>query len=623
VARANRLQVSFRFRTVVALLVFFCANSCLHSPRDAKSLIVLGIDGMDPGFVESHWSSLPALARLKQTGRFVRLATTVPPQSPVAWSSFITGTNPDRHGIFDFVHRDPKTLQPFSSDSETEEPRWQVPFGPYLLPLSSARIKSLRRGKAFWERLAERNVPVMVMRMPANYPPIPVGKTLSGMGTPDLQGTLGTFSFFTNAVDETTHEVPGGRIIKVQVENGRTVLTFPGPPNTIRRDHRSTSTSITVDIDSEHNAARVLSGERVAVLNQGEWSDWLPADFTLLEHVASVHGMFRVYLKAVRPDFELYVSPVNMDPAAPALPVVHPADWGKVIARDIGPFFTLGIPEDTAALRSRVFDLHEFREQAGLVLKDEQALLHHSLGEFQHGLLFFYFSAVDQNSHVLWKRHEEELLTVYRAMDAAVTEIQEKKPNVPLIVLSDHGFSSFERAVNLNTWLGHRGFLTTKFQTGEKNDLTSIDWTSTEAYALGLNGLYLNMRGREAHGTVQWGEARRALLANLREQLLAWRDAANGKPVISAVYQTHPAAQNTEVAPDLIVGYSPGYRASWQTGLGGVPSDELEDNTDAWIADHCIDPTYVPGVLFTSQVPVSVATLPGVSDAVLRYFDAK
>jgi predicted AlkP superfamily phosphohydrolase/phosphomutase len=588
---------------------------CRAHPTPPK-VIVLGIDGMDPGFVERHWNALPNLARLRDQGSFRRLTTTTPPQSPVAWSSFITGLDPDQHGIYDFVHRDPATLQVFSSMSRNEEPRFVLPLGPYRIPLSGAKVISLRRGTAFWQTLASRDIPVTVVRMPTNYPPLKAGRALAGMGTPDLRGTLGTFTFYTDDPEELTRAVPGGSIVKVRVENGRIVAALDGPPNSLRRGQPVSSVNLVIDVDPEKPAGRITVGDQVALLREGEWSDWLAADFPLISHVTSVRGMFRIFAKQFHPRFQLYASAVNIDPDSPALPVAQPASWGRAITRDAGPYYTMGTPEDTSALRQGVFSLPEFLAQTRLVFEDERKLLRYSLEHFDRGLLFFYFSAIDQNSHMLWGKHDDELVRIYRAVDAAVGEVMQRAAGAGLIVLSDHGFSTFDRAVHLNAWLRNRGFLALKTASGDDTGLFSIDWNSTEAYAVGLNGLYLNVK--------QQGQQSTALIENLRHQLLAFRDPVSGRQVIEAIYKTNPAPENAAIAPDLIVGYAPGYRASWQTGLGGTPVPELENNNDAWIADHCINPVDVPGVLFLSRnVPGTPARLQDVTSTVLALFNAQ
>ena len=560
--------------------------SCGRQAPPGKKVIVLGVDGMDPNFIERHWDALPNLNRLRQRGSFQRLATTSPPQSPVAWSTFITGTDPAVHGILDFVHRDPATMQPFSSMARTEEPRFVLPLGSYRLPLSQAKVRTLRHGRAFWEILAERGIPVTVMHMPTNYPPAPVGRAIAGMGVPDLRGTLGKFTLFTDDAEEISRAVPGGQIVKVQLPAGHATLTLDGPPNPLRKDNRIATVNLTIDVDPQENVARLETGGTLAILKQGEWSPWLHAEFPLIPGLAGARGMFRVYARQLHPRFALYVSAVQIDPANPDLPISFPAAFSREIAAEAGPFYTLGIAEDTSALRAGVFDLNEYLVQSRLVLEDEITLLRFSLRHYRDGLLFFYFSSIDQNSHILWGKHEEELVKTYRAVDAAVGEVMQREPDAALIVMSDHGFAAFDRAFHLNSWLREQGYLAVN-QTG-------IDWPRTRAYAMGLNGLYVNLSGREKYGIVKPGAEAGQLMAEIERRLTAYRD--NGRVPVTRLIAPSPAS------PDRIVGYAAGYRASWQTALGEAPAGEIVTaNLDQWRGDHCIDPAEVPGVLVTDR----------------------
>jgi predicted AlkP superfamily phosphohydrolase/phosphomutase len=556
-----------RFRSLLVCLTIMLCGCGGKLPK----VIVLGIDGMDPAFVERHWEALANLKALRDTGYFGRLRTTYPPQSPVAWSTFITGLDPDQHGIYDFVHREPKTRALFSSMSKTDDPRFVLPLGPYLIPLSSGRVHTLRHGTPFWRTLADKDIPAIVQHMPINYAPERAGRALSGMGVPDLNGSLGTFTFFTDDPVETGRLVAGGRIVKTQVSNGRAELLIEGPANPLRKDHAVTSAVMTLDVDPVNDVARIKLGEQAILIRQGEWSGWLKVEFTLIPHVSSVRGMVRVYAKQLHPGLEVYVSPVNVDPGAPALPISEPAGWSADIETEIGPYSTLGIPEDTSAARE-VLSLAEFRQQAELVFGEESRLLDYSLRQFKSGFLFFYFSSVDLNSHMLWGKHDDELLKVYREVDECVGRVRRREPDAKLIILSDHGFTTFDRAVHLNTWL--------KQQKMDKY-----------AYSIGLNGLYLSTKKQQKDD----------LLAAISGKLMAWRDPINGRRVIESVHRTHPAPENRDVAPDLIVGYASGYRASWQTALGQTPEELIEDNNDAWIGDHCVDPDVVPGVLFSSE----------------------
>jgi predicted AlkP superfamily phosphohydrolase/phosphomutase len=563
----------------VVLLALLTAACGVRSSAHGRQVIVIGVDGMDPEFVERHWADLPNLARLRDRGSFARLATTTPPQSPVAWSTFITGLDPEGHGIFDFVHRDPSTKEPFLSMGETRAPRFTIPLGPFELPLTRPQVVSLRRGKAFWELIEEEGIPATILHMPVNYPPVHAGEAIAGMGTPDLRGTQGTFAYYTDDPGVEEASIPGGRILRTEVIDGHAELVVEGPPNSLRRDHRYAEVTLNVDIDPEQPFARLVAGDAVAIVREGEWSEWMPVEFALIPHLASVHGMFRVFARQLRPRLEIYVSPVNADPMSADLPISVPASFSREIARRIGRYSTLGIPEDTSALRHGVFNLQEFLSQSRMVLNDERKMLDESLNRFREGFLFFYFSSVDQNSHVLWGHHEAELLGFYSAVDASIGEVMRKNPGAELMIMSDHGFAFFDRAVGLNNWLLEHGFLAVKEGTEE------IDWSRTKASAMGLNALYVDAAGQE----------RDAVIQRLRQELLAFRDPKDGAVVVEALSATNAPA------PDLIVGYARGYRASWQTGIGGFSKAILEDNVDAWTADHCINAADVPGVLFTSR----------------------
>jgi predicted AlkP superfamily phosphohydrolase/phosphomutase len=556
------------------------------STRPYPRLVVLGVDGMDPGFVARHWADLPNLRHLRDQGGFSKLRTTTPPQSPVAWSTFSTGLDPVQHGLFDFVHRDPSTMQPMSSFAETLPPAHQLAIGPYLLPLSRAQVRSFRTGPTFWELLSAHGIPATVIHMPANYPPVAhAGEQLAGMGTPDLEGTFGTFTYYSDDPLDIARAVPGGRIVPVTASNGRVILPIHGPPDTLRRDTAPTRLDLIGDIDVQAAAARFTIAGQQFVMKQGEWSPWIRVRFPLIDPIASVSAMFRIYTKQLSGGIRIYRTPLNIDPADPALPLSNPASYSRDLARRIGAFYTQGIAEDTAALRQSVFTLPDYLEQSRLVQSEHDALLRDTLSRYRDGLLFFYFSQVDQNSHVLWGRHEAELLTTYQHADRAIGEVIAQTPDAGIMVMSDHGFASFDHAFNLNTWLRREGFLA---MTGN-----AIDWAHTRAYAMGLNALYVNLAGREQHGIVHDGAERDALIGEVTRRLLA------EKPAIESISPVPP--NHNRFAPDLIVGYAPGYRASWETALGEAPPDIITANDDAWIADHCIAADAVPGILVSNR----------------------
>ena len=595
-------------KTGALLVLALVATGCSHpvARLAGRKLIVIGVDGMDPVFLENHWSALPNLDRLRREGDFKRLATTIPPQSPVAWTTVITGMDPGGHGIFDFVQRNPSTHMPMTSMAAIVEPTHILPLGPYRIPLGGGGIHTMRTGRAFWQLLAESGVPATVIRMPANFPPADCeAESLAGMGTPDLTGSNGTFTFFTSDPAETRTEVSGGRIVRATLVNGRATLRIEGPPNSLRRDRAVTSAELTVHPDPAEPVARFDFADRQFVLGQGEWSDWLHAEFPLIPGLKRVSGIFRVYLKQVHPHLAVYVSPVNLDPLDPALPISTPPRYSRQLALALGPYYTQGIAEDTSAYRAGVLSREEFLQQSKKVLSDSLRLFRYELDRFQDGLLFYYFSSVDMNSHMLWGRYDADLLEIYQAVDGAIGDAMQKAAagGAGLLVISDHGFARFDRAVHLNTFLMRQGFLALDDPAAAGGELFAhVDWSRTIAYALGLNAIYLNLEGREAGGIVTAANRdmmRHRIAARLRE----FTDPATGEKVVDQVYFPETAFQgrNLKSAPDLLVGYRRGYRASWQTALGAAPPSEIEDNRDAWIGDHCMAADEVPGVLLSNR----------------------
>jgi predicted AlkP superfamily phosphohydrolase/phosphomutase len=600
----NRQWIVAGLLAALSLGAVSCGNSRGSTIR--KSIVVLGIDGMDPAFLERHWDVLPNLNQLRQEGEFKRLETTMPPQSPVAWSTFITGLDPGGHGIFDFIHRDPQTLTPFSSMSQTAQGARTVSLGSYELPISAGKVVSLRQGKPFWQILSEHHVPTEIVRMPTDFPPVHCddGFSLSGMGTPDMRGGFGTFAFYTDDPAKQTHSVAGGEIVHVDLKNHSAILRVQGPDNSLRKDHAATYIEMAVHVDPTGGAARFDIGDRQIILKPGEWSDWIQAEFPMIPGVKSANGMFRLYAKSFSPSFQLYVSPVNIDPSDPDLPITYPESYSKKLVKEVGLFYTQGMAQDTAAYRQGVFNKDEYVAQSREVSLEHLKLLRYSIEHFHGGFLFFHFFGVDQDSHMLWGKYDDDLLNTYRLVDQTIGWVRQKIGDATLVVMSDHGFSTFDRAVHLNRWLMQEGFLVLDDpkNVGNEELFPHVDWSRTQAYSIGLNGIYLNMQGRERDGIVDPAQAD-ALLKKISARLLEARDPDSGKLMVGGITATHAEfhGKMLDHAPDLIVGYTPGYRSSWQTALGAVPALIAENNDDAWRADHCIDARFVPGVLISNR----------------------
>ncbi len=603
--------------------------------RGEQKLIILGIDGMDPQLLRQFMreGKMPNFAKLAAQGDFRELTTSIPPQSPVAWSNLITGMNAGGHGIFDFIHRNPKTMELYFSASRVEGPKHAIHLGNWTIPLGGGSAEQLRKGTAFWQILDEHGIPNSVFRIPSNFPPVPAkGQTLSGMGTPDLRGTYGTFSFYTDDPTATAGTVEGGQIIPVQVENSRVSANLIGPDNTFRKGNPAATEPFTVSVDPLEAVAKIAVQDQEFVLREGEWSDWIRVQFQLIPFFGNVRGMCRFYLKQAHPRFQLYVSPINMDPADPALPISTPPKYSRMLTDEVGEFHTQGIAEDTKALSDGILDDKEYREQAERVLSEHRKIFDAEFPKFEHGVFFFYFSSLDLNSHMFWRlidpKHPEydaglaaqngsAIADFYQQMDQVLGEVLSKlDDHTTLLVLSDHGFAPYYRSFNLNTWLLNNGYIKLKGDASSDSNepFANVDWSQTRAYGLGLNGLYLNLKGRESHGIVSPGADASQLLAEIRHKLLAVRDTKTNLPVITRVDLASEAFQGSYAnsGPDMLVGYNRGYRAGWKTILGAFPSDEFEDNSNPWSGDHCMDYTLVPGVLLSNRK--IAATAPSLTD---------
>lgn len=612
-----------------AALLLSCSRPSVPAVAFQRKMIVLGIDGMDPLLLRQFMDAgkMPHFAALASQGSFLPLQTSIPPQSPVAWASIITGLNPGRHGVFDFIHRDPATLNPYFSASQVQPPRHNLHLGSWIIPISQGKVELLRQGKAFWQFLDDRHIPLTVIRIPSNFPPAPThGRTLSGMGTPDLLGGYGTFSFYTDDPLFTPGPVSGGVIFPVRISGDRISAELHGPANSLRRDSPEILVPFIVDRDPSEPVARITIQNTRFILRTGEWSPWVRIEFSFLPGLKSITGICRFYLKQTHPQFELYVSPINLDPAAPALPISTPEDYSSQIARELGLFYTQGIAEDTKALSSGLLNDDEYLQQARTVFEEQRRLYEYELSRFRSGLFFYYFSSLDQNGHMFWRaddpqspafdpdlaaRHGALLENYYRDLDALLGEaMKAADADTTILVLSDHGFAPFRRSFNLNTWLVENGYLVLKggATPGPGRDIfRDADWAKTRAYGLGLNGLYINLRGREKYGIVRVGRESEDLLQEIAAKLQMVHDpeSRGGKDlqVITRVDRAEQVYEGPEVgkAPDLIVGYNRGYRVGWDSVLGGLPARTLEDNTEPWSGDHCMDFTKVPGVLLSNR----------------------
>ena len=612
-----------------------------YGKAQIKRAVILGFDGMDPELTERFINEgrLPNLKKLREQGTFRKLRTTFPPISPVAWSTFMTGVNPGKHNIYDFLARDLGTYLPFLSSAEIKGPKRSFKIGKYTIPLGGARIRGMRRGIPFWHWLGDAGIFCSVIRVPVTFPPEKFpGVLLSGMCVPDLKGSQGTFCLCTTRASGDKFREGG---VRVPIERrGSSYSSYvPGPENPLAPGSGSElRVKFEVHPEAGGQRARFVVDSESFDLKLGEYSEWIPVKFKAGVGFGA-HGICRFYLKELSREVEVYVTPVNIDPGRPDLPISHPVTYSIYLAKLFGPYATLGLAEDTWALNEHVLDDQAFLAQCYANHDDRERMLFDALEKTRQGLCTCVFDTTDRVQHMFWRYLEEDhpaardvprderpsvIQDLYARMDNLIGRVMEQlDDDTLLMVVSDHGFKSFARCVNLNAWLHQNGYLALKSGKTESGDwFEDVDWSRTRAYTMGLNGLYLNLKGREREGIVEVGEAE-ALKNELRSKLNGLIDPASGRVGITGVFDCDAvyAGPYVDNAPDLIVGYGDGFRASWDSVMGKVTTQIFEDNLKAWSGDHCIDPRLVPGVLFCNRkIAEEKPAIVDVAPTVLKLF---
>jgi predicted AlkP superfamily phosphohydrolase/phosphomutase len=575
-----------------------------------RKLIFLGLDGLDPRTTERLMAAgkLPNLARLKEQGSFQRLRTTFPAMSPVAWSTFATGVSPARHNMFDFLNRSLKTYLPELASAKVREPDRVLKLGKYHIPLGRPQIEMRRKSRTFWSILAEHRIGSTILRVPITFPPEKFdGRLLSAMCTPDLLGTQGSFALFTTRAGGGKME--GGQRFPLVREGARYTGAIPGPENSFVENGGALRIPFAIEPDGNGRAATLLVAGDSHRLVYGEYSPWIALTFHAGPGV-NVKGIARFLVTETAPEFSLYMTPVNIDPEHPALPISHPAYYSNYLAKLIGAYATLGMAEDTWALNEGAIDEQAFLQQAYLTYAEREAMFLGALDRTRRGVVACVFDTTDRVQHMFYRHRSAEdgssaiIDELYCRMDELVAKtLRHVDDRTVLFVLSDHGFTSFERGVNLNSWLHQNGYLALKNGDRESGEyFRGIDWSRTRAYTFGLAGVYINQKGREAQGIVEPQDAA-ALRRELAEKLTGLCDEERGRVAIRHAWPTPGLYRGPylDAAPDLIIGYNDGYRSSWEAAVAKTTAEVFADNPKAWSGDHCVDPNLVPGVLFSNR----------------------
>ena len=605
-----------------------------------KRVVVLGLDGLDHALTTRLLTEgkLPNLAKLRDRGNFQLLASTLPPISPVAWSSFQTGVNPGKHNIFDFLTPDEKTYQPKLSSVEIRTTARSFGFGPFRFFASKRPdVRMLRKSRPFWSVLSDYGIFNCVIRVPITFPPEKLhGVQLSAMCVPDLRGTQGTFSQYTTR-SRGNSEKTGGEVHYVSRSGDSIACELIGPPNPRKPDEGDMRLPFVVKITTSQTATLRI-GTQTIKLVQGQYTDWITVRFRI-GFGQTVHGVCRFLLLSTEPEFNLYVTPIHIDPENPAMAIGYPKVYPIYLAKRQGPYATLGLAEDTWGLSEEVLEDQHFLQQCSSIDVEREQMFFDGLEKVPEGFCVCVFDGTDRMQHMFWRYLDPShparppqvpaafataIEDLYERMDALVGRTMERcdDDETLLLVMSDHGFNSFRRRIDLNRWLEENGYLVVSEEGRSKDYLVGVDWSKTRAFAIGLTGIFLNLSGRFAQGIVDPENA-----ASLRDEIAGKLrdiiDPQSDSKAIKAVYQAAKAYRGPykDNAPDLIVGYASGYRVSWDSAVGRTGTTIFSDNTKAWSGDHCVDPSVVPGVLFSNhRIDAEQARLLDLAPTILDVF---
>lgn len=589
--RNKKILISIIVICFLAAIIF---NMDKKNSPDAKysKVLIIGIDGMDFDFTNTliQKGKLKNFEKISKSGTFSKLGTTYPPETPVAWTSMATGKNPGKHGIFDYIKRNPANYIPELSTSKVKN----TIFGTrYLQGFDE---------KAFWEYTSKEDIPTTIIRWPITFPPNLKGKMISGLGVPDIRGNLAGYTIYSS-VDMPAPEKPSNKLIRVDLKNNTAKTEIIGPY--LRKGNEIINANAAMKLRTKEDKVIISVNGKDYEVKEKNWSEWIEIEFRL-SALRKVNGIAKAYVLSIDP-LKIYLTAVHIDPANPLLEISKPKSYSKELSNNVGLFSTLGMPEETDGYIEGNLDKEGFLMLIDDLEKEKEKVFWHEFNEFkknEKGAYAFVFDASDRLQHVMSERKKlyenEEVVDYYLKKDEFLGKVLDNIGNdTLLLVVSDHGFSTFERAVSINNWLIEKGFMKIKGDMDNAGPLfKNVLWNETKAYSLGFSSIYINEKGREAEGIV---EDKENMISEIISELKELKD-SDGKKVLYNAYRREEiyAGKHVDDAPDIIVGFNPGFRMGWQNAIGGFSPETIMDNDKKWKGDHLIDPFFVPGIVFSN-----------------------
>lgn len=599
-------------------------------PREKSGrVIILGFDGVEPTIVETMMAAgeLPNMKKLSEQGTFKSLRSAIPPQSPSAWSSFSTCKTTGNHGVFDFLKRNPRTYIPDKGFGKAVHAKLAAD-GSVTKP---AYFESYRKGDAFWVVADRQGLACKVLSVPFAFPADDMSHGLMrcGLGVTDLRGTDSSFYSFSDTYTKETLEkgFSGGIPIPLKFENDVAKVKMPGARNPLVASSTDPGGYVEVEleftVDRAAHALTIKTPMETFELNEGQWSKWLEWTFEVTPKF-TVRAISRYYLVEAGEHVKLYMACLQFHPKAPYIRFSTPEAYSGELMDRYGLYKTIGWTYDTHALRQDALTDDAFLEDVMETTAWKARLFLDELGRGQFDLLIGAWTAPDRVSHMFWRfrdpkhplytaegaaKYGRAVESTYLKMDEIVGETMARIGTDDLLmVLSDHGFKSYRKGLNVNTWLIRNGYLAVEGQSdaanasNSKQFLFGYDWSKSKAYSLGLGSIFLNLRGREGRGIVDPEDAD-ALIAEIKSKLLEVADPDTGDKVFTAIYtrEDFPGIAEAD-APDLQLGYADGYQSSKATVSGSAPPELFDINNDKWSGEHAASDVHTtPGIFFSNK----------------------
>lgn len=525
-----------------------------------------------------------------------------------------------------------------------------------LLPESLQTVRNNRKGTPFWEVAGANGIRSVVLHVPVTFPAedYDEGRLLSGLGVPDVRGRIGTPSYYTSDpffAPKNKNEF-SVELVRLESNVGTIQTEVFGPYNKLFGEPPVIKIPMTLTVLPDGGRLRVEpKGSEPVTLKPGDWSPWVTFTFEF-NPIVKLSGIGRFHLAAITPEIQLYLSPIHFNPAKlpPGVKISAPADLAKGLAKRFGLYKTAGWSIDTWSMSEETIDEPTFLDDVTHTVQQYRKMMDGLLAEKDVKLYVQVYEYTDRVAHVMWRfldpthpaydagKAAKFAISVERSyveMDNIVGDaLKELGPDDLLLVCSDHGFTSWRRSINYNTWLVQHGFLALKGGDEKQADLEmlfgqgefwpNVDWSRTRAYSMGLGEIYINVRGREAQGIVEPGAEYDDLRQEIRTKLTSLVDETTGRSPVERVYTREEAygSFDPDVIPDIFVTNSEGYRVSWQASLGVVTPELYEVNRQVWSGDHCsVDPDIVPGILFSSR-PLRKEPRPNMADVPATIYKA-